>query len=89
MIRRTLTTLCGALALSACATTPVLHSEAQLNDIGTRCGLALGELMKDESEKKLLLVVRNAPTAAQRKCVARWARANHLKAVFVQMDFPS
>ena len=77
------------MALSACATAPVLHSEAQLNDIGTRCGLALGELIQDESEKKLLLVVRNAPTAAQRKCVARWARANHLKAVFVQMDFPS
>ena len=77
------------MALGACATAPVLHTEAQLNDIGTRCGLALGELIQDESEKKLLLVVRNAPTPAQRKCVARWARANHLKAVFVHMDFQS
>ena len=74
--------------LSACVT-PVLHTEAQLNDVARGCGLALGELMQDESEKKLLLVVRNAPTPAQRKCVARWARANHLKAVFVQMDFQS
>jgi hypothetical protein len=79
----------AALALSACATAPVLHTEAQLNDVGTRCGLALGELMQDESEKRLLLVVRQAPTDAQRGCVARWARANHLKAVFVQMNFPS
>ena len=82
-------TAVAAFALSACATAPVLHTDAQLNDVGTRCGLALGELMQDESEKKLLLVVRQAPTDAQRLCVARWARANHLKAVFVQMSFPS
>jgi len=31
------------LALSACATAPVLHTEMQLNDVGTRCGFALGE----------------------------------------------
>jgi len=77
------------LALSACATAPVLHTEAQLNDVGTRCGFALGELLQDESEKRLLLIVRNAPSDAQRVCVARWARRNHLKAVFVHMDFPS
>ena len=81
--------LCATFALSACATAPVLHTEMQLNDVGTRCGFALGELMQDESEKKLLLIVRNAPSDAQRACVARWARANHLKAVFVQMNFPS
>ena len=79
----------GTLALCACATAPVLHTEAQLNDVGMRCGFALGELMQDESEKKLLLIVRNAPSDAQRVCVARWARQNHLKAVFVQMQFPS
>lgn len=81
--------VCGTLLLSACATAPVLHTEAQLNDVGTRCGFALGELMQDESEKKLLLIVRNTPSDAQRVCVARWARQNHLKAVFVHMDFPS
>jgi hypothetical protein len=81
--------LFATLALSACVTAPLMHTEAQLNDVGTRCGFALGELMQDESEKKLLLIVRNAPTDAQRVCVARWARQNHLKAVFVHMDFPS
>ena len=79
----------AVLAISACATAPVLHTEMQLNDVGTRCGFALGELMQDESEKRLLLIVRNTPTDAQRLCVARWARQNHLKAVFVHMDFPS
>jgi hypothetical protein len=79
----------ASLALSACATAPVMHTEMQLNDVGTRCGFALGELMQDESEKRLLLIVRNTPTPQQRLCVARWARQNHLKAVFVHMDFPS
>jgi hypothetical protein len=75
-------------ALSACATAPVLHTEAQLNDVGTRCGLALGELIQDESEKRLLLVLRSEPSPEQRSCVAQWARKNNLKTVFVRMDFP-
>jgi len=84
-----ITSLCGGLGLSACATAPVMHTEMQLNEVGTRCGFALGELMQDEIEKRLLLIVRNTPSPEQRLCVARWARANHLKAVFVQTDFPS
>ena len=47
----------SALGLSACVT-PVLHTEAQLNDVARGCGLALGELIQDESEKKLLLMIR-------------------------------
>jgi hypothetical protein len=66
-----------------------MHTEMQLNDVGTRCGFALGELMQDDSEKRLLLIIRNTPSPQQRVCVARWARQNHLKAVFVHMDFPS
>ena len=31
--------------------------------------------------------VRQSPTVAQRSCVAKWARRNGLKAVFVNMDF--
>ena len=85
---RALAPLAITLSLSACATAR-LHTQEQLNSVSTRCGLAMGELMQDEIEKKLLLVVRNTPTDAQRACVARWARDNHLKAVFVQMEFPS
>ena len=84
---RTVAVIASVLSLSACATAR-LHTQEQLNSVSARCGLALGELMQDEIEKKLLLVVRNAPTDAQRTCVARWARDNHLKAVFVQMNFP-
>ena len=78
----------GSVALSACATPARMHDEAQLNSVALGCGLALGELIQDESEKKLLLLVRQDPTLQQRVCVARWARKNGLKAVFVNMQFP-
>jgi hypothetical protein len=78
----------AALTLSACATPARMHTQEQLNSIATGCGLALGELIQDESEKKLLLMIRNEPTVDQRVCVAKWARRNGLKAVFVNMNFP-
>ena len=65
-----------------------MHTEAQLNDVATGCGLALGELMQDESEKKLLLMIRQDATQEQRVCVTNWARRNGLKTVFVNMQFP-
>ncbi len=90
-VRRTaseLSVISLVLALSACATPARMHSEAQLNEVATGCGLALGELMQDESQKKLLLLVHQDPSAEQRVCVAKWARKNGLKTVFVNMQFP-
>ena len=85
-MRRTSYRLYGAvlaLALSACATAR-LHSEAELDAVGRECGLALGELVQDESEKRLLFLFRVKPTPAERLCVARWARKNHLRPVFIE-----
>ena len=79
----------AVLGLSACATPARMHDEAQLNNVALGCGLALGELIQDESEKKLLLAIRTEPSIEQRACVARWARRNGLKAVFVNMNFPA
>ena len=76
------------LALSACATPARMHDQAQLNQIALGCGLALGELIQDDSEKRLLLMIRQDPSPQQRVCVAKWARKNGLKAVFVNMAFP-
>ena len=86
-----LATLSAALfVLSACATPARLHTEAQLNDVATGCGLSLGELIQDESEKKLLLMIRQDASTEQRVCVAKWARRNGLKAVFVNsVNFPA
>lgn len=76
------------LAVAACATPARMHTDAQLNEVATGCGLALGELMQDESEKKLLLMIRQQSTDEQRACVVKWARKNGLKPVFVTMQFP-
>ena len=65
----------GVLILSACATPARMHDEAQLNQVALGCGLALGELIQDASEKKLLLLVRDNPTVDQRICVSTWARS--------------
>ena len=85
---RGLLIICGMLVLSACATPARMHSDAQLNTVALGCGLALGELIQDESEKKLLLMIRQDPSPEQRSCVARWAKRNGLKTVFVNMEFP-
>jgi hypothetical protein len=77
------------LALSACATPARMHDEAQLNSVALGCGLAMGELIQDDSEKKLLLLVRDNPSPNQRVCVAQWARRNGLKAVFLTIQFPA
>ena len=61
------------LLLSGCVTAR-LHSETELNGIGEQCGLALGELFQDESEKRLVFLFRPDSTPDQRACVASWAR---------------
>jgi hypothetical protein len=76
------------LVLSACVTAR-MHTQDELNAATRLCGLALGELIQDEEQKKLLLAIRQEPTAEQRACVAKWARRNGLKPVFVNMNFPA
>jgi hypothetical protein len=86
-ISSTILLLTATFSLSACVTAK-LHTQDELNAVTRQCGLALGELLQDESEKKLLLMIRQDPSAEQRVCVAKWARRNGLKAVFVNMSFP-
>ena len=76
------------MALSACAIPARMHSEAQLNEVALGCGLAMGELIQDDSQKKLLLTIHQHVSAEQRVCIARWAHRNGLKPVFVNMKFP-
>ena len=71
--------------LSGCVTAR-MHSEAELNNVGRQCGLALGELFQDESEKRLLFMIRHGATPAERACVLRWARERHLRLVFVNAE---
>ena len=83
---RGIAVLLSALLLPACATTGQarMHSDAELNAISDECGLAVGELFQDESEKRLLFLFRVQPTAHERACVTRWAKQNHLRPVFIE-----
>jgi hypothetical protein len=74
--------IAATLALSGCVTAR-MHTQAELNDVGHNCGLALGELFQDESEKRLLFMMRHGATVQERACVLRWARERHLRLVFV------
>ena len=77
----------GAL-LSACATAR-MHSQEELNSASLACGLAYGELIQDEEEKKLLIMFRAVPSPAHRDCVYRWAKKRHLKLVVIEnIQFP-
>ena len=80
--------LSSFLFLSACVTPARMHDEAALNSVALGCGLALGELVQDEEQKKLLLLIHDSPSPEQRTCVTQWARHNGLKPVFVNMQFP-
>lgn len=79
--------LLGTLALSACATAR-MHDQLALNDVALRCGMTYGELFQDAEEKKLLFAMKSGISMRQRACVTDWARRNHLKAVFVQLEVP-
>jgi len=78
----------GLASLSACAT-PRMHSDAELNSASLACGLTYGELIQDEAAKKLLILFREAPPPAKRRCVYRWARTQHMKLVVIDsIKFP-
>src|SRR5205085_8328982 len=72
----------GTLALTACATAQ-MHTEAQLNDVATGCGLSYGEVVQESEEKRLLFLYRVAPKPEQRHCVYLWAKRNHLTLVII------
>jgi hypothetical protein len=73
-----------SLTLSGCATAQ-MHSDEQLNSIAQGCGLSFGEIMQDESEKRLLFLMRPGASRSQRGCVLDWARRNHLRLVIVNI----
>ena len=74
----------ASLLLSACATAQ-MHTEDQLNGVAQACGLSFGDVMQDESEKRLLFLMREQPSAAERACVYRWAHRNHLHLVVINI----
>lgn len=74
-------------ALSACATIPRLYTEQELGSLATACGYALGEVVQDPEEKRLLLVLTAVPTSAgERQCIYAWARPRRLHVVYANVQ---
>ena len=68
----------AALLLSACVT-PRLYPEDQINRLTQRCGLAVGEVVQEEEEPRILFLVAPEASATQVTCVSRWAKKRALK----------
>ena len=84
MITKKLSFFIGAgLPLTARATTrqSALHTQAQLNDVGRQCGLALGEMVQDRETERLFFFMRDESTLPGRLCVFEFAEKNNLKVV--------
>ena len=76
------------LALGGCLT-PRLYTEQELGSLATSCGYALGEVIQDPEEKRLLLVLTAVPTSqAERQCIHRWARPRRLHVVYANVQMP-
>ena len=77
--------LAATALLGGCATAQ-MHTDEQLNAVAQQCGLSLGEVMQDDSEKRLLFVMRPDVSAPQRACTYQWARRNHMRLVVIHLN---
>ena len=71
---------------AACATTqPVrMYSAQELGAVAQRCGRALGEVVQEEEEPRLLfLFAAGAPTGDVR-CVRRWSHRRSLHFIHIE-----
>lgn len=75
------------LGVSACATTPTaprMHSVQELGVVAQGCGLALGEVVQEAEEPRLLFLFAAAASAREVTCVQRWSRRRHLHFVHIE-----
>lgn len=72
------------LAVSACATPARMYSPAELTRAGQNCGLALGELVQEAEEPRLLFMIIPEPAVSQQRCVRSWARRRSLTIVVLE-----
>lgn len=77
--------LAAAGALAGCATTaPRLHTAEELGAVAHRCGFALGEVIQEAEEPRLLFLFAAEATETEVRCVQRWSRRRHLHFVHIE-----
>ena len=79
-----LMTAVSMLGVSACVTPARMYTTDELIAVGRRCGLALGELVQEQEEPRLLFMIAPNPPLAQTACVNRWARRRSLHPVVLE-----
>jgi hypothetical protein len=73
-----------ATLLSACAVQPRLHSASELASLADRCDVRETELAQHRGRPEIFYFLRPTATEPQLICVARWAKKNHLRLVYVE-----
>jgi|GEM_PF-1619613 len=83
--RRAGAALLTALGLGACATPAArLYSDSEISAVGSKCGLAQGEVLQEEEEPRLLFLFSPDASPAQRKCVAKWSKRHGLHLAYIE-----
>jgi hypothetical protein len=76
-----------ALVVGGCVTTPRLYTQQELGQVAQRCGYALGELIQEEDEPRILFVFSLAEeNRVDQACVYRWARPRRLHVAFMAVE---
>ena len=78
--------LAATAAIAGCATTqPVrMYSSQELGAVAERCGRALGEVVQEEEEPRLLFLFAAGAPAGDIRCVRRWSHRRSLHFVHIE-----
>jgi hypothetical protein len=83
---RILCALAATAVLGACATTqPVrMYSSQELGVVAQRCGLALGDVIQEEEEPRILFLFAAGAPDREVRCVRRWSHRRSLHFVHIE-----
>jgi hypothetical protein len=79
--------LAATLLLGGCVTMPKLYTQQELGRVAQSCGYALGELVQEHDEPRILFVFSAAEEQRKEQaCVSRWARPRKLHVAFMAVE---
>jgi hypothetical protein len=61
-----------------------MYSAQELGMVAQRCGLALGEVVQEEEEPRILFLFAAAAPASEVRCVRRWSHRRSLHFVHIE-----
>ncbi len=75
------------LLIGGCVTKPKLYTQQELGRVAQSCGYALGELVQEHDEPRILFVFSIAEASkVDQNCVYRWARPRRLHVAFMAVE---